>query len=147
MLALTLKVSELVTLAAEDEDEDTIVQDMTGHDYMIVFKNGIKYWELYTDINEDCEELQHYCKLSNLSKLSKPSKPSKLPAAPFKKADVSDDNEEVNEVKVPRPRQPTAYNMFLKEVLKELSKTHTHLNNKDRMKLASQRWNELKNHM
>ena len=130
-----IQLSNTIWLSADDEIPDTVVQDCNGIDYIVCEHcNGKLYWEKYllTDLIEDdakiFEDLAvvHFVKSNNSLApvlIKTEEKPTKKPSA---------------------PRQPTAYNMFLKEVLKELSKTHGHLNNKDRMKMASVMWNDLK---
>lgn len=43
-----------------------------------------------------------------------------------------------------KPRAPTAYNLFLKEKLVELSKSHPDLTTQERMKLVASAWREKK---
>lgn len=42
------------------------------------------------------------------------------------------------------PRQPTAYNIFLQKTLKELGVQYPQVNNKERMKIASELWQKFK---
>lgn len=128
MLVKNLKISDTLSLLADDEDEDMILQDYNGIDYTVVMNGTEKFWCIYCDHEECLPEMVYYSKHSLCEELL-----------------TKEDKNDTKKKKQSQPRQPTAYNMFLKEVLRELSETHAHLNNKDRMKLASKMWNDLKN--
>ena len=49
-----------------------------------------------------------------------------------------------NNPKNTKPRLPTAYNIFLQKTLKELGNLHPEVNNKERMKMASELWHKFK---
>lgn len=140
-----------VHLSSSDEELDTIVQGYDGNDYIIVLKNGCKIWDLYNTNNED-EEL--FC-MPNVT-IRSDKKPVKMKKTAGK-IDVPQQTVTSEPVKRGRgrpkknpdheprkPRQPTAYNLFLKAKLAELSITYPHLPNKERMKIASNIWNETK---
>lgn len=159
MHSLTLPFTN-TTLAADDECVDTIVQACDGNDY-IVWKNksGIHEWILYGKHDEEeifdaqvfvtlraQEPAPEEKKKRHVRKTAKPTqrvdndlepaakrgrgRPRKNPDGPVRK-----------------PRQPTAYNLFLKDTLPRLKDSHPHLSNKERMTLASEMWNAHKAEM
>jgi hypothetical protein len=127
---LVIKVAGDLLLAAVDEELDTIVQAADGKDYVIALMGGEKTWCLFSDnVEQDVEFSICNIVTEKNDVLVKKKGARGRPRKPLD-ADV-----------IPRkPRQPTEYNLFMKEKLKELSQTHPQLKNKDRMKMASDQW-------
>ena len=129
-----IQISDTIWLSANDEVTDIVVQDCHGIDYIACEDdNGLMYWNLYLDNSMDME--------SDADIFQELATAHSIKTVPDHGLKIT----EKKEKKPSTPRQPTAYNMFLKEVLKELSKTHNHMSNKERMKMASVMWNDLKN--
>lgn len=132
MLVALLSVSPTLVLNARDEEVDTIVQDINGTDYIATLAGWMEY-SPEDPVPDDGFHMHIPCFEAEVQH----QQPTVMNAA-GKKPKKSDTN-------IPKaPRQPTAYNMFLKQKLRELSKTHSHLSNKDRMKLASEEWKSMK---
>lgn len=128
MLLTCLRVREHLVLDAKDEDIDTIVQDWNGIDHIVACMNGQLYWTLYGSEEYPEPDDGFYFTVDYDI------------AAPVA-------NQRKKNLKKPdgtSARPPTAYNLFLKQKLRELSKTHSHLSNKDRMRLASDEWKAMK---
>lgn len=120
-------VGDLLLLAA-DEELDTIVQATDGKDYVVALVGGKKIWCLFSDNIEVDVEFSICNVVPDKTELLVKKKGTR--GRPRKPVDA-----------IPRkPRQPTAYNLFMKEKLLELSQTHPSLKNKDRMKMASDHW-------
>jgi hypothetical protein len=115
-------------LDAKDEDIDTIVQDWNGIDHIVSCMNGQLYWSLYG--SEEYPEPDDGFYFTVEYDIAAPVANQRKKT--LKKPDGTSS------------RPPTAYNLFLKQKLRELSKTHSHLSNKDRMRLASDEWKAMK---
>jgi hypothetical protein len=129
LVASFLSVSPSLVLNAQDEELDTIVQDINGTDHIVTLAgDGTLYWVAYSP-EDPVPDDGFY--------MREPYVVVDVPALITKKPKKNDGG-------VKAPRQPTAYNMFLKQKLRELSKTHSHMSNKERMKLASEEWKAMK---
>lgn len=127
MLLTCLRVTPNRVLNAHDEEPDTIVQDMNGIDHIVTLHNdGTLYWSAYSEEDPEPDDGFYFHRVQ----------PTELPQQTAKKPKKCDIAK--------APRQPTAYNLFLKQKLRELSKTHGHLSNKERMKMASLEWKSMK---
>jgi hypothetical protein len=114
-------------LDAKDEDIDTIVQDLNGIDYIVSCVDGNMHWTLYGSEEYPEPDDGFYFTVENDHAAPLADQKRKTPKRPDGAS-----------------RPPTAYNLFLKQKLRELSKTHNHLSNKDRMRLASDEWKAMK---
>ena len=132
-----------LNLNSSDEELDTIVQGYDGNDYIVILKNGCKIWELYNINNEEITYVPDITIRNGKNIKSFDKSPNKSPKTDTIKRGRGRPKKNPNQ-EPRKPRQPTAYNLFLKEKLKELSLTYPDLPNKDRMKIASNIWNERK---
>lgn len=81
-------------------------------------------------VNEQDNTIEHLtARLASLEELSKGS---------------SSGGKKDKEVKEKKTREPTAYNIFMKNKLTELKESHKDLSNIERMKLAAEAWTESK---
>lgn len=125
-----IKVFGDIFLPASEEELDAIVQAVDGKDYVVALVGGKKTWCLFSDNVEQNVEFS----ICNII-------PDKTELLVKKKGMRGRPRKPVDSDAIPRkPRQPTAYNLFMKEKLLELSQTHPSLKNKDRMKMASDLW-------
>jgi hypothetical protein len=143
---------------------DTIVQGHDGRDYIVVFRKGIQYWEVYgscegVDIDDDTDLISPCIDIvppkvdTNCQK--KRGRPAKK-SAPLQTGENESGTEKPRGRGRPKkvvdpttegkrgPRAATAYNLFLQDKLRELKTSHPTLTNVDRMKLASQEWQNVK---
>ena len=127
---LLLKVTGDILLSASEEELDTIVQAADGKDYVVALVEGKKNWCIFCD-NVEVEVEFSICNIIT----------EKTDVLVKKKGMRGRPRKPVDSDAIPRkPRQPTIYNLFMKEKLLELSLTHPSLKNKDRMKMASDQW-------
>lgn len=159
MQTITLPFSK-TPLHATDECIDTIVQANDGCDYIVCKnKTGVHEWVLYntnkTDDEKvdvtvfltlrDIQECDHSNSTDNKKKRTNNSLKSKVESNTTGSEKRGRGRPRKNPDAIPRkPRQPTAYNMFLKETLPALKESHPHLSNKERMQMASKLWNAQK---
>jgi hypothetical protein len=125
---LTLNVHGALSLLAEEEELDSIIQAADGNDYVVI---------MFSDNSESPVEFS-ICHMT----IAQPTfiKKKVIVGVETKKG-RGRPRKPVDMDAIPRkPRQPTAYNLFLKEKLRELSLTNPSLKNKDRMKIASDMW-------
>ncbi len=134
---LTLNVHGALSLLAEEEELDSIIQAADGNDYVVIMLDDRKQWCLFSDNSESPVEFS-ICHMT----IAQPTfiKKKVIVGVETKKG-RGRPRKPVDMDAIPRkPRQPTAYNLFLKEKLRELSLTNPSLKNKDRMKIASDMW-------
>lgn len=160
MMLCTLNLPNNRSLSAEEVELDTIIQAADGNDYVVVNTERQQVWQLFhdnaaTDIADVPFDLCHI-QIRNPEENVKKKKKGR-PAQNINNKQVTKQvNNNTKDVTLPRgrgrprkvidennvrkPRQPTAYNLFLQAKLKELSSTYPDINNKERMRMASELW-------
>lgn len=157
MMCSTITIDNNVHLHACTEDIDTVVQSIDDKDYIVaVTPCGTKYWELFHDASKEDDTISEIAQLPLYVPMIAPppkhttkAKPRKVPV----KSACDEQNAHAPKRGRPRttcsdkqkkPKQPTAYNLFLQEKLAELRILHPSQSNSERMKAAAKEWQEFK---
>jgi len=138
MTTLTTLTTHAGLVRAADNDLDTIMQGLDGNDYIVVDAASGPMWELFVEHID--------MPIAYISILPSPvTIAPKPPKSHVKNVKTTRGRPKKEKDAKPRTRAPTAYNIFLRETLTQLSQDYPQIPNNERMKMASRLWNANKN--